>query len=225
MKIKWGALVTEGRGKAGGTVASRNRTSAYLRNKVSGVNPQSAAQVAIRSLLSSFSEAWRSLSQSARDAWDAAVDDFEKTNIFGDTVKPTGKNLYTGLNVNLSEIGESTLSSPPSPVAIPEPEVTGLTLEAAGGTVEAQVIGLDASVAYKVLATRPLSAGVGFFKNKYRLISIADGAGTSPFDLSADYVAKFGAFSSGQKIAIKFVPVVKSTGQKGIGSAASGVAV
>jgi hypothetical protein len=44
MKMKFGAIVTEGRGKIGGHVASKNKSGAYLRTKVTPVNRQSVAQ-------------------------------------------------------------------------------------------------------------------------------------------------------------------------------------
>ena len=101
MKAKFGAIVVDGRGKIGGHVASKNRSGSYFRTKVTPVNPQSARQSAVRATLSSFSASWRGLNQNRRDAWNSAVGSFTKTNVFGDTVTPTGKNLYTALNANL----------------------------------------------------------------------------------------------------------------------------
>ena len=102
MKIKWGALVTDGRGKIGGQVASRNRSGAYMRNKVTPVNPQTDAQQRSRSILASFSEGWRGLTEAQRAAWNAAVSQFETTDVFGDTIQPTGKNLYTHIQTPVS---------------------------------------------------------------------------------------------------------------------------
>src|SRR6056297_1294291 len=102
MKMKFGALVTDGRGKIGGQVASKNRYGSYLRTKVTPSNPQTASQLNVRSVLAALSSGWRDLTQAQRDGWNAAVLDFQKTNVFGDTITPTGKNLYTRLNAALS---------------------------------------------------------------------------------------------------------------------------
>jgi len=47
MKMKFGAIVVDGRGKIGGHVASKNRGGAYLRTKVTPSNPQTGYQAAV----------------------------------------------------------------------------------------------------------------------------------------------------------------------------------
>lgn len=221
MKIKFGSIVTDGRGKLGGQVYARNRAGAYVRNKVTPNNPQTVAQSNARSRLASFSEAWRGLTQSQRDAWDAAAPDFATTNVFGDSVIPTGKNLFTRLNINLEDVGQTTINVPPVPVDIVEPgELTfgvttapAFTLDFAG--VEGQ--------SYKIFATAPVSPGIGFFKNKFRMIATHDGETAGGLDLGSEYVAKFGVPSEGLKVAVKVVPVVNSTGQMGVGTTQSAI--
>lgn len=93
MKIKFGALVTDGRGKLGGHVASKNRSGNYLRTKVTPSNPQTAAQQATRAVLGSLSTAWSGLTLAQRNSFNSAVGDWSGTNIFGDIKNPTGKNL------------------------------------------------------------------------------------------------------------------------------------
>src|SRR3972149_5825724 len=83
MKIKFGSILTDGRGKLGGQVYARNRSGAYVRNKVTPNNPQSGFQSTARARLAGFSEGWRGLTQAQRDAWNAAGPDFPKTNQFG----------------------------------------------------------------------------------------------------------------------------------------------
>ena len=62
-KIKMTAIVADMRNKLNGSVFSRNRGGAYIRTKVTPINPQTAAQVQARSLLTSLSQGFRSLSQ------------------------------------------------------------------------------------------------------------------------------------------------------------------
>ena len=219
MKIKFGSIVTDGRGKLGGQVYARNRSGAYVRNKVTPNNPQTIAQSAARSRLAKFSEQWRGLSQAQRDAWNAAAPDFAKTNVFGDSVNPTGKNLFTQLNVNLADIRGPVIENPPVPVEISEPgELTIVANSAPELSVSFE--GVEGQ-SYKIFATPPLSPGVGFFKNKFRMIDTHSGPADTPINLFDKYNAKFGSFDEGQKVAIKVVPVVDSTGQKGIGSVGS----
>jgi len=93
MKIKFGALVVDGRGKIGGHVASKNRGGAYLRTKVTPVNPQTSFQNAVRNRLTAFAQAWRGLAASQRAAWNSSVSDFSKTDIFGD-IKTLQESIY-----------------------------------------------------------------------------------------------------------------------------------
>lgn len=221
MKVKFGSIVTDGRGKLGGQVYARNRSGAYVRNKVTPNNPQTVYQSAARAILASFSEQWRGLTEAQRAAWNAAGSSFPTTNQFGDEVIPTGKNLFTRLNVNLDDVGRSAISTPPSPAEIVEP--TDLALVAT--TAAALTIDYTgaAEMSYKILATGALSPGVGFFKNKFKLITFASGDPVAPIDILSAWQARYGAFSEGDKIAVKVVPVVTATGQKGVGATVSGL--
>ena len=88
MKAKFGAIVVDGRGKIGGHVATKNKSGSYFRTKVTPVNPQSASQNSVRSRLATRAQAWKGLTAAQRTSWNAAVNDFQRTNIFGDTVIP-----------------------------------------------------------------------------------------------------------------------------------------
>lgn len=220
MKIKFGAIVTDGRNKIGGHVASKNRAGNYLRTKVTPVNPQTTAQTTVRNRLAGISSGWRGLTADQRAAWNAAVSDYAKTDIFGDLKSPTGFNLYQRLNNNLVTCGESQITDPPAVVAVDA--FTSLGLAAEDGTVAeslsmtfAPAVAADHLV--KVYATPPLSAGISFVKSEYRLIAILPNSDTSPFDALSDYQAVFGSTGdAGQKIFVKVVQVEEVTGIAGI---------
>lgn len=225
--MKFGALVVDGRGKIGGHVASKNRAGAYLRTKVTPVNGQTSYQNAIRNRFTTLAQAWRGLTEAQRDAWNAAVSDYSRTDIFGDLKQPTGSNLYQRLNNNLVTIGETAILNPPLPSAVGE--VVAESLTAKDGTV-AQALSLvltgnvPAGTSVKVMATAPISAGRSFVKSQYRLIGILDPAATTPVNLLSDYQAKFGSTgSAGQKIFVKVTAVNNVTGQEGTPSQVSAI--
>lgn len=217
MKIKFGALVVDGRGKIGGHVASKNRGGAYLRTKVTPVNPQTSFQNAVRNRLTAFAQAWRGLTASQRNAWNNAVSDFAKTDIFGDIKQPSGINLYVKLNANLDSVGVSALSLPPLPSEV-SPVLT-ISGSAAAGVPALSVSftpdPVPADTAFILMATAQVSPGKSFLKNEYRELSVLDAASTSPKNALADYNARFGSLVAGQKIGLGLVPVNKLTGQKG----------
>ena len=115
-KIKTTAFMDAISGKVNGTVFSRNRGGAYVRSKgvirfkpgselsdsvnltaptVQSGSPQGAS-IAI---LTSLSKQWSSaLTGDQRIAFNAAVDSFKKTDVFGDLRSPTGSQLFIRLN-------------------------------------------------------------------------------------------------------------------------------
>ena len=223
MKLKFGALVVAGRGKIGGHVASRNRAGAYLRTKVTPVNPSSADQVTVRNRLSGVSSAWKALTAAQRLAWNACVADFAKTDIFGDLRNPSGFNLHQKLNNNLLNIGKVVVADPPGVEAVDAFTSMSIAASTGGGTLTityADAIAADHSVL--VFATPALSAGVNFVKSEYRQIDVMVTADASAFSIETEYEAKFGAIGAeGTKIFVKMIQVNWATGQAGSAITAS----
>lgn len=223
MKMKFGAIVTDGRGKIGGHVASKNRSGAYLRTKVTPINRQSSYQQAIRARLTAISQAFRGLTAAQVLAWNSAVADFKKNNIFGDSVQLSGAQLYQRLNNNLSVIGQSLLTQPPLPVSVAN--MGTLTLTGAKGTPAlslAFTTAIAVGESVKLYATAGVSNGKKFVKSEYRLIDILTSADTTPANILAAYTAKFGAMPvAGMQIFVKAVNVSNTTGIEGQSVSAS----
>lgn len=224
MKAKFGAIVVDGRNKVGGHVFSKNRAGAYMRTKVTPVNPQTSFQNAVRSRLTGLSQAWRDLTASQREAWNSAVQDFQRTDIFGDLKTPSGFNLYQRLNNNLLTIGEAAIDTPPLVGSVYAPVTLSVAAAAGAGTVAITFTGaIPATDAVKLFATAPVSAGKSFVKSEYRLLAILDNADTSPFAAGTAYVARFGAMTAGQKVFVQMVGVNITTGQEGQPLSASAI--
>lgn len=225
MKIKFGALVVDGRGKIGGHVASKNRAGAYLRTKVTPVNPNTGYQSAARSRLATLSIAWRGLTDAQRIAWNDSVGNFAKTDIFGDLRKPTGANLFQRLNNNLVNIGETPLDVPPVP-----DEVGGfnlLTIAAVDGTSIILTFAETPTLtghALIIRATPAISPGKSFVRSEYRQIEVVAAAEASPYDATTAYDLRFGAVgTAGQKIFVEAFYILIASGQAGIPLQASAI--
>ena len=217
MKITWGALVTNGAGKIGGHVASHNKGGAYLRTKVKPKNPQTAYQVNQRYTLVSFSKGWAGLTAAQQAAWNAAVVNWTHKNNLAGTVTPTGKNLYSKLNIHLTTIGASTITTPPTPASLSE--ITGLAVAAATPTtltVSWTSGAVPAGQTWAVWGISGVSAGRSFVKNRFRQFTTVAAAATSPANIFTAYNARFGAPVVGQKIFIKIVQIDIATGTPGI---------
>lgn len=218
MKAKFGAIVVDGRGKIGGHVASKNRSGSYFRTKVTPVNRNTSFQAAVRNRLASISQGWRSLTQAQITAWNAAVADFSKTNIFGDVVQPTGFNLYQALNNNLARIEGTPLVNPPTPAAVDDILIGALTATADDGAISLAYTPGSGGSMVEIYATAPLSAGVSFVKSEFRLLGAFASDSAGPFVATTMYAEKFGAITgaTGKKIFVKTVAINDETGQSGI---------
>lgn len=226
-KAKFGMIVTDMRNKLGGHVFTKNRAGAVVRTKVTPSNPQTVDQSSVRNRFTGLSQAWRNLTQAQRDAWNAAVASYQRTDIFGDLRSPSGINLFQRLNNVLLSVAESVIDTPPLPSAVEN--VYAVSMTAAVAAPAMSIIlneAVPADTAVKLFATAPLSAGRSFVKSQFRLIDVIATLGATPHNALAAYVAKFGSTGEiGQKIFVKTVPVNTVTGQEGSAAIVSVITV
>lgn len=192
-KIKFGMMMTDARGKLGGQVFSKNRSGSFVRTKVTPSNPRTASQMASRSLLGGISAMWNTLTDIQRASWNGAVEAWQKTNVFGDTIKPSGKNLFTALNKNLSQSGQLGIQVAPQKVDIPPISTSAVTVTASTGAINLGIASVPADVVLQVSATPALNAGVSFVKGKQRVIAYLPAGAITPATLGAQYADKFGS--------------------------------
>ncbi len=214
-KVKFSALISEMRNKLNGSVFSRNRGGSYLRTKVTPTNPQTAAQVAARSLLTSFSQSWRGLTESERDSWRAVVDQWSTTDVFGDVINPSGATLYIRLNINISLAGGVAITVPPTPTganALTDLSITAaVTLDVFDVTFAPTPV--PATHALYLETTPMISPGINNANSRFRNIDTLAAAVASPEDAFAAQVAKFGALVAGQKVFVRAKLMRLDTGE------------
>ena len=213
-RIKYSALVSDMRNKLNGSVLSKNRYGSYVRNKVTPVNPQTARQVFQRSLLASMSQAWKGLTEAQRVAWRSAVELYQTTNIFGDIQKPSGNILFNRLNMNILNAGGTQINVPPLPIGADQITQINVAVTVAGGVYDvAFAPTVPAGHAMILEATPGVSAGISNANNQFRQVAVAPAGTTSPFDMSAEYIATFGAPAVGQKVFVRAKLVRLTTGE------------
>lgn len=207
MKILWGALAVNGRGKLGGHVLSKARSGATMRTRVTPSNPQTSAQGGVRNLFAQISRGWSGLTAAQREAFNSAVGDYARTNVFGDSYNPSGKNLFSQLNLNLQNVGAAQITAVPS-----TKRSLGVILDAVRTSIADSEMDIDVTIsgtivgsAFIVLeATPPMSAGRYNFSGSYRKFhQLGHNASPDPIQIYADYVAKFGTPALGQKISFR----------------------
>lgn len=216
MKVKFGALVVEGRGKLGGHVASKNRAGSYFRTKVTPVNPSTSFQSEARNRLATLSQAWKQLTDAQRLSFSAAVNSFQKTDIFGDIRTPSGVNLFQKLNNNLLLSAKPIISEAPLPQGTNSRAIDSLTFDIT--PEEGRIIFTGSATSqenYKVYATPGQSPGKNFVKSEYRYLNNIVVMGSANVNIYQDFVTRFGVPVEGTKIFVKLVPINIDTGETG----------
>ena len=215
-RIKFGMMMTDARGKLGGHVFTKAKSGATIRTKVTPLNPKTSAQSEARSALGANSQAWRTLTEVQRLAWNSAAQEVSKTNAFGDTYFPSGKNYFTAVNNNLRNVGVPPVSDPPALVEMPGLIAVEVDFDLLAEQLDISPawFGNDANNVLVCNATSGQSAGRYNFSGKYRKFNGYSLAGlpqnTVIYD---DYVSKFGVPSAGQKVSFEFYLVNELTGQ------------
>jgi hypothetical protein len=216
MKVIYGNAVQDARGKNNGNVYSKNRFGPYVRTKVTPVNRRTAFQTAVRASFTNLTKYWGStLTEAQRQAWIAFANITPFRNIFGESRQLTGHQYFIKLNAALANIGVALVATPPTTTAVGS--VGALTLAAAvaaGGSLSLTTneAGLPGGAKISVYATGQISPGVNFVKTQLRFIGNF-AAGASPYNLKADWIAKFGTFPTiaGKKIFVA-VQIITTTG-------------
>lgn len=225
MKALWSGIgIVDGRGKLNGTVMSSNRGGGYCRTKVSPSQPRSARQLTVRSRLSGFAQSFRSLTADEISAWNAAVSQWARTDIFGKVKNPTGLDLYVRLNARLDDIGVAAITTPPTPEGA-EQVVAGALIMTNGGAKTIAYTGATVDSTVQVYATKPLSPGIRNYTNEMRRIGTFAGGVASPVDISTMYETKFGEPAVGTRVAVRLVAVNETTGENSLFSESSTITV
>ncbi|MGH9747183.1 MAG: hypothetical protein ACRD59_13885 [Candidatus Acidiferrales bacterium] len=194
-KIVLGATIGDARNKAGGIVYSRNRYGAYIRTLVSPHQPHTAAQTNIRTNLTTITRAWANITPQQQAGWISLANVARRRDIFGNKQHLTGQQLYVGLNMNLALVSFSAISDPPASLVLTEPRLAQLTFT----TTPSNTLRIawspapPANHAIVVWSTPQLSTGRNFVKNVYTRLVVFTPLTTSPQNITAVYVAKYGA--------------------------------
>jgi len=203
-KIKFGMMMTDASGKLGGQVFSKNRSGSYVRTKVTPTNPQTTAQTAARSLFAQISQTWSSLSENRLNAWRSAVDQWQRTDVFGDLKRPTGKALYQRLNNQAIVAGYEGVTDPPEVDKVASSVIESVLINTNLEDVTVGNLDLSGDSKIMIFATPKLSQGTKFVKNKLRLIYTVTTDAYNDRDVYMAYTNKFGAPAVGDNIYFSF---------------------
>jgi len=119
-QIKYSGLVTDIKGKAGGSVFASNRQGSYFRNNKWGGGRKSARWNRAKNNLAFLSSQWKALTSEQRDAWNAAAVNFPFYNKFKVEYTPSGYQLFMSLQGNLLANSLPLIDTPSNPRPAPK---------------------------------------------------------------------------------------------------------
>ena len=226
-KIKLSSVgITNISGKAGGSIYSRNRGGAYVKNFVIPTNPNTLFQQNVRSIFAGNSQSWKTLTEEQRNSFEAQAPNYTSKDVFGDGLTYTGSQLHQKLNGNLQLHGELPLTTAKPPAGTMP--INSATITAA---ITAGVFSLDGTVTVAqgeflpgqmrmiVEAAPPASPSQKYQQNRKRFVqksAFVAGAGQD-LDLTANYVDRFFEPVEGQMIALTLKVLNVTTGELSTG--------
>lgn len=215
-RIKFGMMMTDARGKLGGQVFTKTRSGATVRTKVTPVNPKTSFQGSVRNAFANISRRWALLDAEERNGWNAAVGEYAKTNVFGDTYLPSGKSLFQQINNNLTTAGATVVDTVPASRQTTLFDFSSADVNLSDGEINLTIsltapIPASCRVIYE--ATAPNSPGRYNFSGQYRQFAMAPGSALITADLLNNaYIAKFGVPPRDKKISFRVYTIDNVSG-------------
>lgn len=123
--VKYGGGVVQMSGSIAGNTFARNRFGNYVRSRTVPVNPNTARQTQVRSIVSQLAQHWNvALSSAERTAWATYAGAVSMLNRLGETVNLTGFNHFIRSNAALLLMGQAIVEAGPTALSLPEKDPT-----------------------------------------------------------------------------------------------------
>lgn len=208
MKIKFGSIVTDGSGKLGGHVYSKNRGGNYIRTNKVPSNPRTAAQIQARSRFGQASSGWKELTENQRAAWAEFAVNNPYSDSLGDQRHLSASSAYTRSSNNLLNVGKAPITTPADVnETLVFDNFTATFTDP--GVAEVELANVDTSNAGNarilVKASPVFPSSQKYAANKLRIVGAYDAsdidAVTGVLDFSSRYSSSIGGLTSGMRVA------------------------
>jgi len=219
--IKCSALLTGLWGKLNGSVFTRNRSGAIIKNKTTPHNPQSPRQSQNRASVSFLSRKWRLLTFSQRNEWNELSELIVLHNYWGDSYSPSGFNLFCRLNQNLFLISEPYIWDAPLQVDVPvlhDVFCNPIQVGVRNMMLRFQDQTTDSDIIHIIYASPGISAGKYYNKSNFKIIGIIDSGVSNQFQAYSLFTDAYSTPKLNQKIFFKLRGISKTTGFDSISS-------
>ncbi len=208
--VKLGGGIIQISGSIAGNTFARNRSGNYMRARTKPVNPQSAKQILVRSIMAMLTTRWaQTLDAAQRTAWNLYASNVNALNRLGETINNTGFNHYIRSNHWFARMGRTLVDDGPVIFELP---ATDPTMSIAISEATQQVtMTFDDTLAWTseddamlvILQSQPQNPQRNFFNGPWTGRSAKVGAAGVPVTSPLDY-ASITVASEGQRMWSKF---------------------
>jgi hypothetical protein len=204
-RIQFGSVITDSRGKLNGHQIRGTRWGQILQLKGMPTNRQTERQQQQRAAAANIAQTWiDGLTQAERDEWTALAATQLIVDRWGYSTPMTGSLLFLRLNARRLAASLSMLITAPADQVVTAP-LTAVATFTAGPTIEIAYTTAPAPTNHRVrvYATEPQSPGVTNVDGRYRLLLVTAASPSSPIDVTAAYVDRFGTPPAGRRLHFK----------------------
>ena len=211
----YGTIVTELIGKIGGNVFQRGKFGSIMRRLGIPINPQTEAQMAVRTHMTDCGMKWDTLTDFQRVQWSNEAELYPESKK-GRMITLSGFAFFSKLNRNLQEIDEVMVSNVPhmgSPQSFETMEVDAVATPGAEDITLHFTPIINADMKLVIYASPRMRLGNRSSKKRLRKIGVVDSTFLTGGSIKDMYIAKFGGLlQAGEKGMFEIKCVVKTSG-------------
>src|ERR1017187_4699672 len=190
-------------GKLGLTVTWHGRNGQVRRILAIPKNPRTDRQLEVRDLLQQQARRFAALTDVQQDAWNTAAAAFHSTPSLGQSGPLTGLQLFVRINCKLGLLGQEPVDVPPVSPQFPTLAPQSLVITNTAGVIAVKLTCPTSPGENTVLrASPPQNSAVRACRN-YRILGTCPAAVQGSADITALYVAEFGAVPAGKRLFVQ----------------------
>lgn len=197
------ATIEKVRNATGDVVYYISQGRQLSRSRVTPANTATAARTRVRNNLAALTAAWNgTLTEAQREAWRAAARDIGPRPHRSGYAPLSGWQYFHGVNLTRLNLSLALFAAPPSRQT-PDPvlSLTVDTLDATTQTIKLNCTGATGAHTYLVIyATGNRTAGQTSANGTTRQVAVIAPAASRPFDISSDWLAKFGTLGTASRV-------------------------
>jgi hypothetical protein len=157
----------------------------------------------VRDLLSQQARRFDALTDAQQDAWNVAADGFQSRPTLGQSGPLTGLQLFVRINCKLGLLGQEPVDVPPVSPQFPNLAPQNLVITNTAGVIAVKLTCPTSPGENTVLrASPPQNSAVRACRN-YRIIGTCPAPAQGSADITALYVAEFGAVPAGKRLFVQ----------------------